>query len=65
MATQDYANKKEAKERAERFGYDAAQADEVGTVTAADGKQVGPGEDGFMEAMALEYGFKYEEEVKG
>lgn len=65
MATQNYTSKKQAKERAERFGYEDSRADEVGTVTDANGKQVSPGQDGFMEAMALEFGFKYEEEVKG
>jgi len=65
MATQDYSSKKQAKERAQRFGYDDSRADEVGTVTNANGKQVGPGQDGFMDALALEFGFKYEEEVKG
>ena len=65
MATQDSSNKKQAKERAERFGYEDTRANEVGTVTDANGKQVGPGQDGFMDALAFEFGFKYEEEVKG
>lgn len=65
MATQDYSNKKQAKRRAERFGYEDTRANEVGTVTDANGKQVGPGQDGFMDALAFEFGFKYEEEVKG
>jgi|TARA_B100000035_G_scaffold188356_1_gene160809 hypothetical protein len=46
----------------DKFAFDSVAPEEAGTVKDDNGKELSPGEDGFLEALAKEAGFTIEDE---